>query len=330
MSGHASSHRSHCQNCGAPLSGPYCSVCGQHDVDYHRSIWPMAEDALEGFLHLDGKFFKSVRYMFTRPGFLTREFIAGRRTAYANPLRFYIFASFLFFAADTLLTHRQTPAEEAAAKEQAARNVKEAQEQIRNVEAQSPAVKKAIDALKAKGVVVGAAGRPGGIAVTANNDGQPEGRIGRMIRANLGPDGKLDTKAVGKEFAHLFPPMLFFCLPFLAAVLKLVYWRTGRFYVEHLVFALHLQAFVFLVALGNDLINALGRLAGTGVSDWLAFLLLVGALWMIFRSFRRVYGQGRAKTALKLALVAAMYGLTLTFGIVMIAVASAYLVSLGS
>ena len=97
MSGHPTTHRAHCQNCGAALTGPYCAQCGQHDVDYHRSIWHIVEDSIEGFFHLDGKFFRTVRYLFTRPGFLTREFIAGRRERYANPIRFYIFVSFVFF-----------------------------------------------------------------------------------------------------------------------------------------------------------------------------------------------------------------------------------------
>jgi len=69
--------RPHCLNCGSPLNGPYCSKCGQHDVDYCGSFWHLTEDALEGALHYDGKFFKRARYIFTRPGFLTTEFVAG-------------------------------------------------------------------------------------------------------------------------------------------------------------------------------------------------------------------------------------------------------------
>jgi hypothetical protein len=53
------------------------------------------EDGLEGILHFDGKFFTSARYIFTRPGFLTTEFIAGRRARYMHPVRLYFFASFL-------------------------------------------------------------------------------------------------------------------------------------------------------------------------------------------------------------------------------------------
>src|SRR5665213_2904880 len=120
MSSHASASSTHCQNCCAPLLGPYCSACGQHDVDYHRSLWPILEDSLEGFLHVDGKFFRTVRLLFTRPGFLTKEFNAGRRVAYTQPLRLYIFASLLFFTASLVIKHPPTQAEIAQVKANAA------------------------------------------------------------------------------------------------------------------------------------------------------------------------------------------------------------------
>jgi hypothetical protein len=120
MSGHISAMNSHCQNCGIALHGPYCSACGQHDVDYHRSLWPIVEDSLEGFLHIDGKFFRTVRFLFTRPGFLTQEFNAGRRVAYTQPLRLYIFASLLFFTTALLIKHPPTQVKMAQAKTEAA------------------------------------------------------------------------------------------------------------------------------------------------------------------------------------------------------------------
>ena len=106
MSHSSSTHHSNCQDCGAPLTGPYCAQCGQHDVDYRGSAGHILEDAVEGALHFDGKFLKSARLLFSRPGFLTNEFIAGRRTRYTHPVRFYVFASFLFFFFTFVTGHR--------------------------------------------------------------------------------------------------------------------------------------------------------------------------------------------------------------------------------
>jgi predicted amidophosphoribosyltransferase len=41
----------HCENCGAPLSGPYCAQCGQAAIDYRRSFGHVFVDVLNEFLN---------------------------------------------------------------------------------------------------------------------------------------------------------------------------------------------------------------------------------------------------------------------------------------
>ena len=94
-----------CQNCSAPLTGPYCAACGQHDVDYHRGFHYLFHDLLENLFHFEGKFFVTVAWLLAKPGRITLEFIAGRRASQLNPLRFYIFVSVLFFLGLSLLNH---------------------------------------------------------------------------------------------------------------------------------------------------------------------------------------------------------------------------------
>ncbi len=293
MSGHISAKRSHCQNCGSPLTGPYCPECGQHDVDYHRSIGPVVEDALEGFLHFDGKFFKTVQYIFTRPGFLTAEFIAGRRVRYTHPVRFYIFASFLYFAVHSLIGPPPTTAE-AAAQEQAA--------------------------------------GPGAAAADTGPSAKPadHSRLAAAFQRDFGLDGKMDRKAVSREIGHLVPSMLFLCLPLLAALLKLAYRSGGRYYIEHLIFALHVQALVFLAALADELSELLLRAAGVRDPSIVGFLTFCAAAFLVYRSVRVVYGQGRMGTLMKMALVGGAYGMILLAGVVMVAMASAFMVAHGA
>ncbi len=49
------------------------------------------------FTNLDSKFYKSFKYLFSRPGFLTAEFIAGRRKPYLGPFQIYLLASIVFY-----------------------------------------------------------------------------------------------------------------------------------------------------------------------------------------------------------------------------------------
>jgi hypothetical protein len=278
MSGHTSAGRSHCQNCGEPLSGPFCSHCGQHDVDYHRSLAPIIEDSLEGFLHFDGKFFKTVRWLFTRPGFLTKEFIAGRRTAYTHPLRLYIFASFLYFASSLLLSHG--------------------------------APKVQVTPLKAN------------TGIAATDESFKKSFIGRHL-LRLSHENQQE---VTKEMQHLLPTMAFFCLPFLASAMLLAYRKSGRVYVEHLIFALHVQAFFFMAAMLTNAVQAVLRLLSDSLSDLAGFVAFIAGACLIYRAFRAVYGQGRWMTVLKMAIVGLCYGTVLVAGLFITAISAALMI----
>src|SRR6266705_7032402 len=89
----------HCENCGAELSGKYCAQCGQPAIDYRRSFRHVIVDILDSFLNWDSKFFHTIGLLIAKPWRLTNEFLAGHRVRYVHPLRLYLLASILFFFA---------------------------------------------------------------------------------------------------------------------------------------------------------------------------------------------------------------------------------------
>ncbi|MCC6866370.1 MAG: DUF3667 domain-containing protein [Ignavibacteria bacterium] len=87
-----------CQNCGKDLNGKYCSNCGQRgDAVLDRSVLSIFGQFFEEAFDWDSKFFRSVKYLFTRPGFLTHEYISGRINSYVSPLKMFLFTSFILF-----------------------------------------------------------------------------------------------------------------------------------------------------------------------------------------------------------------------------------------
>src|SRR5213082_2859126 len=89
----------HCENCGALLTGRWCSQCGQAAIDYRRSFRHVIVDVLDSFLNWDSKFFATIGLLVIKPWRLTNEFLAGKRVRYLHPLRLYLLASILFFFA---------------------------------------------------------------------------------------------------------------------------------------------------------------------------------------------------------------------------------------
>jgi len=86
-----------CLNCGAGLHGRYCHVCGQENKVPRESVWALVSHFFNDITHFDGKFFSTAKYLITRPGFLSTEYISGRRASYLHPIRMYIFTAGFFF-----------------------------------------------------------------------------------------------------------------------------------------------------------------------------------------------------------------------------------------
>src|SRR4029453_16328637 len=61
----------HCLNCGAPLSGPYCHVCGQK-AHIRRSLRGFAQDLLQGMFNFEGKIWRTLPLLAWRPGEIGR------------------------------------------------------------------------------------------------------------------------------------------------------------------------------------------------------------------------------------------------------------------
>src|SRR6202022_339082 len=89
----------HCENCGAQLSGKYCAEMGHAPIDYRRSFRHVIVDVFDSFLNWDSKFFATIGLLIVKPWRLTNEFLAGKRVRYLHPLRLYLLASILFFFA---------------------------------------------------------------------------------------------------------------------------------------------------------------------------------------------------------------------------------------
>ncbi|MFK7946573.1 MAG: DUF3667 domain-containing protein [Saprospiraceae bacterium] len=103
----------------------------------------------------------------------------------------------------------------------------------------------------------------------------------------------------------------FLLVPFLALTLKLIYVRRKQFYVEHLVFSLHFQAFAFTLFSIILLIRDFSP-------PWLRIALICYVPIYLFIGMKSVYQQSLFKTLLKYILLIISYLFLLTISIVFI------------
>ena len=92
-------HDDNCAQCGAHLepSFSFCPNCGQKRITKGEKVGDIIKSFLGDYLAYDSKLALSLKPLLFRPGFLTSEYLSGKRTKYIPPLRLYIFISLIFF-----------------------------------------------------------------------------------------------------------------------------------------------------------------------------------------------------------------------------------------
>ncbi len=87
----------YCENCKAPLNGPFCSNCGQEVDSTLKYFWVVILHLLDDIFSFDSRASRTLVPLVARPAFLTNEYFAGRRVHFVPPLRLYLFISIVFF-----------------------------------------------------------------------------------------------------------------------------------------------------------------------------------------------------------------------------------------
>jgi hypothetical protein len=298
---HATVTAPQCANCGAPVAGKYCSNCGQRLEHKIHSVLHFTQEATEDLTHADSRLWSTILALLFKPGFLTREFLSGRRVRYLPPLRLYLVLSVLFFlvlgfshqprlvsiksrdnGTSSVVLVRPDEVEAFAAKP--GETPQQREDRICNPDYDGPAPSFFVPLLK------------------------------QGCRKFLADGGRTASEA----FLHNLPRALFILLPALALVMKAMYWRQRHYYVEHLLFFLHNHAFGFLVF---ALLILTARFVPPAIGKWLTIIVWLYVPYYLFVSMRRVYGQGRLLTFAKLAVLSITY---LICAVLTLAVTGAY------
>lgn len=90
------SGETHCLNCRAELTGPYCHLCGQR-AHVHKTLAAFFHDLAHGVFHLEGKLWNTIPMLAWHPGELTRRYIEGQRARFVSPIALFLFCVFVMF-----------------------------------------------------------------------------------------------------------------------------------------------------------------------------------------------------------------------------------------
>ena len=88
-----------CLNCHHPLdiSDEYCSNCGQLNSTKKLAFNDFFNEFFAGIFAYDSRLYRTLGVLLFKPGKISKDYIEGKRVRYANPYRFYLSASIIFF-----------------------------------------------------------------------------------------------------------------------------------------------------------------------------------------------------------------------------------------
>lgn len=278
-----------CRNCGAAVTGAYCAACGQAADVRIPTLGRFLADVVDDLYSFDSRFWRTLLPLVFRPGFLSQEFLGGRRVRYLPPLRLYLVLSLLFFVTAAWLGG----------------------DDVVVVAGDDPPPAAMIDQPRESPAVVVDCRELGiGVEFPAFMDRwHLQARLERACERIRADSGASLSSAIRENV----PVMMFFFLPLVAALMKLLYLGSGRGYVEHLLVLCHFHAFFFLAGTLLSLLGAAGSAwpavspaGGLGRMVLIAYLPLYPLLAM-----RRVYAETWGRTLWKALVLGLGYGFSL-------------------
>ncbi|MBL0146204.1 MAG: DUF3667 domain-containing protein [Chitinophagaceae bacterium] len=86
-----------CLNCNAIVADRFCGICGQENIEIKESFWGIVSHFFQDITHYDGKFLSTLKLLLTKPGFLSFEYLRGRRASYLHPIGCMFYIGILLF-----------------------------------------------------------------------------------------------------------------------------------------------------------------------------------------------------------------------------------------
>ena len=328
----------YCKNCHYPMdrTQQYCGQCGQKKTTGHVTLWEFLGEFVSTILNLENQTFSTLRELL-KPGRLTRAYFRGQHKRYGHPIRVFLIAivalvaliSFQIGELDDIQIDSsqekyyggrvlalidssalKTQMDSTFSGYQAFRDTLELQIN-KNFQAQRN------DSTTLDQVSIGIE-----ISPTVLTADLYELSMEELEKKYMAEEPLINriifkqkvkfTKHAGNFITYMVGRaswVLILLLPLLAVVLKLLYIRRKIYYIEHLVFSLHVHSFIFICLFVATFVNIFW--GQTAELVWFILIFLIPLY--LYLAMRYFYGQGWFKTWVKFSIAGFMYLILISF-----------------
>jgi len=328
-----------CLNCNATVLGRYCQACGQENTEPKETFWHMFTHFFYDITHFDGSFFVTLKDLLFKPGFLSREYMLGRRKKYLHPVRMYVFTSAVFFLVffslfyvsenDIANADQRAKAEKnlSMIKEESLKNAKTKEDSARIIKGLEFLGYNETDESQNPDTVIKSKKNKGGFNFTVGGDvsnyktlkeydsvqktlpvNKRDAWLTKLFTRRTiglnekykGDQQKMAIELINK-FIHSIPYLLFVSLPLYALFLKLLYIRHRKqyYFADHGVFLIHLYVFTFLFLLFYFGLDKLEKQTHWKGIGIVQTIFILTGLFYTLKAMKNFYKQRWGKTIIK-------------------------------
>ncbi len=290
-----------CLNCNTQVTGRFCQNCGQENVEVKESIWHLLMHFIEDLTHFDGKLWKTLKLLLLKPASLTKYYMDGKRATYLHPIRMYLFVSavFFFFIFTGESNNQESFKKEVNAKVAAQvpkQKLDSAKKEINDFKFQIGK-----DTFNYKSLETYEADQ-NKLPVSNRANWLVDKLVKQQI--HLYQKYKGDTfelgKAVIEQFQHYFSRILYISLPIFAFFVWILYRRNKEhFFVDHLIFSIHIYCAFFIILFVVKIIDNIYEFFVHNPFTLLDVAVPFVLFFYLYKSLRNHFHQTRAKTILK-------------------------------
>jgi hypothetical protein len=257
-------------------------------VHFSEAIGELADDVVAW----DSRLWRTLLPLIFKPGYLTAEFIAGRKARYVAPFRLYLIISFVLFL--VISGSNQTIS-------------------VVGEDNSGDAVLAPIVIGDPNAVTAADVSSDIGMEIDLADENSPQWLqdLDQRVEDNAGTIKQEPEEFLANIIEHL-PQTMFVMLPLFALLLRFCYLFSPFHYLQHLVFALHYHSFFYLLYLIGTIIELFGWHA-----DSIIFLLFLVYLPL---ALRQAYSSGTGGAIGKSLFIYFSYAIMLFMGFAVVSI----------
>lgn len=310
----------HCLNCGQAMEASYCGHCGQEEKEVLRPIIYFLQEFFRVVFELDGRAYRTLFTLITRPGYLTKEYFAGRRMKYTPPLRLFLVVSIGFFLLVTVfntLQNFQLALEGSAEDAEATLTI--SSEDGADIVVDEGMTDEQFDENFGDAINFFETLQLPFLSEEANTNLQVA--LSTQLRDNL-EEVIADPEEFFMGSLEYITFFMLLMMPVLAFIQQMLWVLSRRYFVEHLILTVHNHTFIILMIFVAMFLGAVDDAGVPFLSTAADILGIAAVIWIfvyLYLSLRRYFNAGWFVTAILYFTTTVAYSVVLTTGLFMFA-----------